>query len=362
MATAIPPRGRDVIACAWVMFAIATIVVCLRLYVRLKMIHIFGREDIMIVLALIFSLLQSVYMMQQVTHGGLGLNFGTLTPLQIVYFSKTAYLTIIFYNLSLCATKFSILFLCIRIFNIQRWRKISYGVIAMLALYTLWVSLFSIMPCYPVHSQWDLTVKGWCFPRVAMWLLNAGLNVTTDFLIVLLPIPALVALQLPRRQKIGVTLIFALGFFVCVISILRIPSLLKASRSTDPTKDNTGIANWSIIEVNSAIVGACLPTLKPIIGRIFPKFLTTGLSGSHSYFEHSRGANRTGPNTHNGATGSRVAAGAAPDYPNGLADEDDVPLRKMEGKLASVHVEVNDDTRSEVTTERSMDRWRKDDV
>lgn len=251
----------------------------------------------------------------------------------------------------------------------------------MLALYTLWVSLFSIMPCYPVHSQWDLTVKGWCFPRVAMWLLNAGLNVTTDFLIVLLPIPALVALQLPRRQKIGVTLIFALGFLyaspqsftafeelltctnsVCVISILRIPSLLKASRSTDPTKDNTGIANWSIIEVNSAIVGACLPTLKPIIGRIFPKFLTTGLSGSHSYFEHSRGANRTGPNTHNGATGSRVAAGAAPDYPNGLADEDDVPLRKMEGKLASVHVEVNDDTRSEVTTERSMDRWRKDDV
>lgn len=53
MATAIPPRGRDVIACAWVMFAIATIVVCLRLYVRLKMIHIFGREDIMIVLALV---------------------------------------------------------------------------------------------------------------------------------------------------------------------------------------------------------------------------------------------------------------------------------------------------------------------
>ncbi|KAH7378762.1 hypothetical protein BKA66DRAFT_442787 [Pyrenochaeta sp. MPI-SDFR-AT-0127] len=362
MATEIPRRGAEVIACAYVMFGIATFVVALRLYVRLRMIHIFGQEDIMITVALVFSLLQSIFMHRQVTHGGLGLKFSTLSPQQIVDFSKTAYLTIIFYNISLCATKFSILFLCIRIFNVYRWRKICYGIIGLLGLYTLWVSLFSIMPCYPIHSQWDPTVKGWCFPRVEMWLLNAALNVTTDFLIVLLPIPALVALQLPKKQKIGVTLIFALGFFICIVSILRIPSLIKASKSTDPTNDNSGIANWSIIEVNAAIVGGCLPTLKPIIGRIFPKFLSTLQTGSHSYFEHSRGANRTATNTHAGNTGSRTTPGMTPDYSNPLADEDDVPLRKMEGKVANVHVEITDDTRSEVTTERSMDRWRKDDV
>ena len=149
---------------------------------------------------------------------------------------------------------------------------------------------------------------------------------------------------------------------VCIISILRIPSLLKASRSTDPTFDNCGIAIWSIVEVNAAIVGACLPTLKPLIGRVFPNLLSSVHTESPSYYQHSRGSNRTATNTHGGDTGTQVAAGTTPDYSsatNVLVDEDDVPLRKMEGKVASVHVEGTDDTRSEVTTGRSIDGWCK---
>ncbi|KAF1968160.1 hypothetical protein BU23DRAFT_424740, partial [Bimuria novae-zelandiae CBS 107.79] len=185
------------------------------------------------------------------------------------------YMAIIAYNASLCATKFSIMFLCLRIFDVAIWRRIIYAILVLLGVYTIWVIIYSIAPCVPISSQWDKTVTGWCFPRLQMWILNAAFNIITDFCIVTLPIPAIMTLQLPRRQKIGVSLIFALGFFICVISILRIPSLLKAGKSTDPTNDNCGIANWSVIEVNAAIVGACLSTLKPLLTRMWPGFLSS---------------------------------------------------------------------------------------
>lgn len=59
------------------------------------------------------------------------------------------------------------------------------------------------------------------------------------------------------------------------MSILRLPSLKKASISTDFSYDNIGIAIWSCIEVNVAILCACLPALKPLISHFFPGLLST---------------------------------------------------------------------------------------
>ncbi|PVI00787.1 hypothetical protein DM02DRAFT_466239, partial [Periconia macrospinosa] len=263
------PRGAQVISWAYVMFALAAIVVGVRIMVRTTMIHVVGREDLAIVIALVSILIH----IPEVTQGGLGQHFDSLTPSQIVQFSKLAYFTIIAYNVSLCATKLSILCLCFRIFDVAQWRKAYFAVLVVLVLYTIWVFINSVMPCVPVRAAWDPSVPGWCFPRFPMWLLNASLNIFTDVLVITLPIPAILTLQLPRKQKIGVSVIFALAFFVCIISILRIPSIFKAGNSKDPTYENISIAIWSIVEVNVAIIGACLSTLKPLFVRLWPHLL-----------------------------------------------------------------------------------------
>jgi hypothetical protein len=45
----------------------------------------------------------------------------------------------------------------------------------------------------------------------------------------------------------------------------------KVSQSKDVTYDNVGGATWSSIELNIGITCACLVTLKPVLGAVFPR-------------------------------------------------------------------------------------------
>jgi len=60
-------------------------------------------------------------------------------------------------------------------------------------------------------------------------------------------------------------------YSTCITSILRLPSLYQISKSTDLTYDNTTIATWTSIELNTGIICACLVTLKPVLSLIFPQ-------------------------------------------------------------------------------------------
>ncbi len=57
---------------------------------------------------------------------------------------------------------------------------------------------------------------------------------------------------------------------VCLVSIMRLQSLIAVSNSTDPTYTNPPSAMWSDVEMNIGIVTSCLPILRPLISRSFP--------------------------------------------------------------------------------------------
>jgi len=59
----------------------------------------------------------------------------------------------------------------------------------------------------------------------------------------------------------------------CVISIVRLCTLDAAATSPDSTWDNTEAALWSYLELTVALMAACLPTLRPLVGHFFPRFL-----------------------------------------------------------------------------------------
>lgn len=70
--------------------------------------------------------------------------------------------------------------------------------------YTLATTLAVAGGCNPVNTD-----KTPCINDLALW--QAILNIATDILMLMLPIPLLWSLQLPILQKIGVALIFMLG-------------------------------------------------------------------------------------------------------------------------------------------------------
>lgn len=74
-----------------------------------------------------------------------------------------------------------------------------------------WVVVASFISCVPLEAVWDKSVEGFCLP-LGVKASNAYLHIATDFIIFFLPIPTIAKLKLPRRQKIGLVLVFAVAF------------------------------------------------------------------------------------------------------------------------------------------------------
>lgn len=54
---------------------------------------------------------------------------------------------------------------------------------------------------------------------------------------------------------------------------MRLLQLISQTGGQDFTFDIIGVAIWTLIEVNTAIVCACIMTLKPLIAKLFPNLL-----------------------------------------------------------------------------------------
>ena len=138
-----------------------------------------------------------------------------------------------------------------------------------------------------------------------MMFFNASFSIFTDLVTVGLPMPVLSTLTLPIKQKIGLVLVFALGGFACLVSILRLRAISISVAGNDlPCKPplfpsatilitqvgvghNVDIAVWSNIEVNVGIICASLPAVKPVVSRFFPHLLSSNKS-KLTYPSHTR--------------------------------------------------------------------------
>lgn len=80
-------------------------------------------------------------------------------------------------------------------------------------------------------------------------------------------------MHIPKRQKAALLGILTIGWFVCIVSVLRVYAInVFDKHQDDPTYHGAPTAYWSSIEVNLAIVCASLPVLKPLVVRIIPVF------------------------------------------------------------------------------------------
>lgn len=94
-------------------------------------------------------------------------------------------------------------------------------------------------------------------------------------MVAIIPVRGIWNLQIPKRQKAALLGILTIGWFVCIVSILRVYALSEFDKhQDDATYYSAPAAYWSSIEANLAIVCASLPALKPLIVSIVPVFGT----------------------------------------------------------------------------------------
>ena len=75
---------------------------------------------------------------------------------------------------------------------------------------------------------------------------------------------------------------------MCVISIIRIFTLKSGTTTTDVSWDITGVACWSVIELNCGIICSSLPILRPLLARCIPG-LGSGLRTNSNYRRNASG-------------------------------------------------------------------------
>lgn len=69
------------------------------------------------------------------------------------------------------------------------------------------------LQCLPIHSFWQPRMKApyHCVNRVKYYIAQGSLNLFSDVVVFLMPIPLVWRLQLPRHRKVGLVLVFLLG-------------------------------------------------------------------------------------------------------------------------------------------------------
>ncbi|KAL8954995.1 MAG: hypothetical protein Q9193_006969 [Seirophora villosa] len=116
------------------------------------------------------------------------------------------------YLISIMSTKIAILLLNKAIFGIKRsFRFLCYAMMVIVASYCVIFFFIVAFNCNPVQKTWHtLTFTGpaKCFSHTRIEFIIGGFNIATDFIILIMPIPIILSLNLDSKRKLGVLAIF----------------------------------------------------------------------------------------------------------------------------------------------------------
>ncbi|KAK0705085.1 hypothetical protein B0H67DRAFT_370576 [Lasiosphaeris hirsuta] len=266
----------------------ALLCVFLRLFSRWWTVPRFEVDDyIMMLVALLYIIFESLGGIAAQVAFGVDIwtvDGASLTlSLKLFYIGETLYLAI------LTLTKLSILWFYLRIFPNAMFRFTAYAVMAWVSLSGAIFVFLQIFQCVPIPFIWEGWKKGdfgpySCLDINALGFTSAASSIAQDIVIIIMPLPLLTKLNVSRRSKFGIILMFSLGIFVTITSCVRLWTLYTFGDSVNPTWEYTNALIWTGLEVAVSIIVTSLPAIRVLISRCFP-----GMFGSLSGSRRRRG-------------------------------------------------------------------------
>lgn len=94
----------------------------------------------------------------------------------------------------------------------RKFQNIAYLVGSIVLGLGIAVFFETIFQCSPIAYGWDSTIgHGKCIDQTLFYRAISPINVFTGVLILVMPIPLIWRLQVPRGQKVALTAVFLLG-------------------------------------------------------------------------------------------------------------------------------------------------------
>lgn len=209
---------------------------------------------------------------------GFGKHFWHIDPLRIRILLIIFYIGELSYLATMPLIKLSILFFYLRIFTRPGFRLTVWIMIVFVGSAGVAFVVTGMVQCLPIGGSFDRSIQAKCIDLNAVAYANGGIGIFQDVIILLLPFPEVVYLNMRKRKKVILILMFLLGTFAVLTSILRLPSLHTFATSTDQTWDNQTGSIWSLAEQSVAMMCACMPAIRKLLASYLPNML--GLDGA----------------------------------------------------------------------------------
>ncbi|KAI0903570.1 hypothetical protein F4824DRAFT_493088 [Ustulina deusta] len=281
-----PPAGLDlgesqapqIYAGLLIPWIFAVVNVCLRFTARRLTRGGFIRvEDWLVLVALIPATIQVFTVLGYSVPHGVGRHVWAAPADSIKVWSLGLFIAEITYTITIVLVKYSTLVFYWHVFGRKKSIRLPIWILSgVTSLWGIAVILVSCFQCFPTRAIWERfdpvhPIKEYTCPiDVSGFVIgNAVPNIITDGLVVLLPLPYVLSLQLRFSQKVALAGIFLLGLLVTLTSIIRLALFQQVPyNNPDVTWAFCAPIIWSNVECNLAIAVSCLPFLKPILNFI----------------------------------------------------------------------------------------------
>jgi len=178
-----------------------------------------------------------------------------------------SFVSIVFTVFAEVVTRFSVIILYYRLFSVKRWLHYSLIANGIISIIWLFIVIFAnALSCKPIKANFDASVEGKCLNAQSGFLISELINMLLDLALILIPLPIILKLRLPLRERVAIAGIFLTGGFTIVTSILR---LIKGY-NPDGDTSITGLSHlsiWTGLHLGFAVICACLPVFRVYIPK-----------------------------------------------------------------------------------------------
>ena len=180
----------------------------------------------------------------------------------------------------------AILFLYIHLFATRRFLIACYSVLAFNLLLGASAVIADCLICRPISYRWAGNIDGSCGDQRALDMCIAVFNLLQDVVVVVLPMPVLWGLRIPRDKKVALSCMFGIGILygtpkfpakhemltsgrICAITIYRVKVTSTIGDPADLHAQDIycDIALLTSLEALLGVISACLPLLKPLLHK-----------------------------------------------------------------------------------------------
>ncbi|KAH6619019.1 hypothetical protein C7974DRAFT_441660 [Boeremia exigua] len=261
-------KTHQVILYTGIVYSIAFFAVALRIAGKLISKRL-AWDDAVVVAALLLTAIPVACVLQMALHGFgqhlWNLEDDSLKP--ILYYLYVSWST---YVVVLCLIKVSLVLFYIEIFRTPQFLRTAYVFLAYMILNSVIILFIALFACSPVSSFWNRDIKGKCINIQAMAYSVSASALLQDLILLILPIVFIRNLQMKRSRKVAVGLMFCIGTFGFIATVMRLPSLSTFKISIDPSWDYFPVTVWTELELGAGFLCVSLPSIRMLLVRLLP--------------------------------------------------------------------------------------------